>query len=103
MPREETSSGRSSDLPGSELFKTLRDIGRSWIERVSAQAERGSKLSKNLIAVDSVPAAIAVCQEWMTTEIDARAEDARQFMSDGQRLMDTGARLLANGWTSAGT
>jgi hypothetical protein len=103
MPREGTSSGRSSDLAGSEFFATLRDISRNWIERVSAEAERESKLSKDLIAVHSVPDAIAACQEWMTKEMDARAEDACQFMSDGQKLMDTSARLLTNGWTSAGT
>ena len=103
MPRERTSSGQSSDLAGSEMFETLRDIGRSWIERASAEAERGSKLSKDLIAVHSVPDALTVCQEWMTKEMDARAEDARQFMSDGQKLMDSSARLLTNGWTSTGT
>ena len=103
MPRERTSPGQSSDLADSEMFETLRDIGRSWIERASAEAERGSKLSKDLIAVHSVPDALTVCQEWMTKEMDARAEDARQFMSDGQKLMDSSARLLTNGWTSTGT
>jgi len=49
------------------------------------------------------PSGIAACQEWMTKEMDARAEDARQFMSDGQKLIDTSARLLTNGWTSTGT
>jgi hypothetical protein len=72
MPRERSSSGQSSDLAGSEFFATLRDIGRTWIERVSAEAERGSKLSKDLIAVHSVPDAVAVCQEWMSEEMDAR-------------------------------
>ena len=45
MPRERSSSGQSST--GSEYFETLRDIGRNWIERVSAEAERGSRLSKD--------------------------------------------------------
>jgi hypothetical protein len=103
MPRERTSSGQSSDLAGLEIFGMLRRIGRNWIERVSAEAERGSKLSKGLMAVHSVPDAVAVCQEWMSQEMDARAEDARQFMSDGQKLMDTSARLLTNSWTSTGS
>jgi len=102
MPRERSSSDRSSVLAGSEFFEALRDIRRNWSERVSAQAERGSKLSKDLIAVHSVPEAVAACREWMTKEMDARAEDARQFMSDGQKLMDTSARLLTNGWMSTG-
>ena len=103
MPREQTSSSRSPDVAGSEFFDTLREMGRNWMERASAEAERGSKLSKDLIAVHSVPEAVAACQEWMTKEMDARAEDARQFMSDGQKLMDSSARLLTNGWTSTGT
>ncbi len=37
----------------------------------------------------------------MSREMDARVEDARQFMSDGQKLMDTSARLLTN--TSTGS
>jgi hypothetical protein len=103
MPRERSSTGQSSELAGSEIVETLRDIRRSWIESVSAEAERGSKLSQDLITVHSVSEAVAACQEWMSKEMDARAEDARQFMSDGQKLMDTSARLLTNGWTSAGT
>jgi hypothetical protein len=103
MPRERSSAGQSSDLDGSEFVETLRDIRRNWIERMSAEAERSSKLSKDLIGIHSVPEAVAACQEWMTKEMDARAEDARQLMSDGQKLVDTSARLLTNGWTSTGT
>ena len=36
-------------------------------------------------------------------EMDARTGDARQFMSDRRKLMDTVARLLTNGWISIGT
>jgi hypothetical protein len=86
MPRQRSSSDPSSDLAGSEFLETLRDIRRNWIERASAEAERGSILSKDLIAVHSVPEAVAACQEWMSKEMNARAEDARQFMSDGQKL-----------------
>ncbi len=94
MPKERTSSGQSSDLPGSELFETFREMSRNWIERASAEAELGFKLTKDLNAARSVPDAVAACQEWLTKEMDSRAEDARQFMSDGQKLMDTNARLL---------
>jgi hypothetical protein len=102
MPKERTSSGQSSDLFGSELFETFREMGRNWIDRASAEAELGFKLSKDLNAARSMPDAVAACQEWLTKEMDSRAEDARQFMSDGQKLMDTSTRLLTNGWTSAG-
>ena len=29
------------------------------------------------------------CEEGLSKEMDARAQDARQLMSDGQKLMDT--------------
>ena len=103
MPKERTSSGQSSDLLGSELFETFREMSRNWIERASAEAELGFKLSKDLNAARSVPDAVAAYQDWLTKEMDSRAEDARQFMSDGQKLMDTSTRLLTNSWPSAGT
>ena len=103
MPKERTSSGQSSDLLGSEILETFREMSRNWIERASAEAELGFKLSKDLNAARSVPDAVAAYQEWLTKEMDSRAEDARQFMSDGQKLMDTGARLMTTSWPSAGT
>ena len=104
MPKERTSSGQSSDLLGSELLETFREISRNWIERASAEAELGFKLSKDLNAARSVPDAVAAYQEWLTKEMDSRAEDARQLvLSDGQKLMDTSARLLTTSWPSAGT
>ncbi len=100
MPREETSSRQ---WPNSELFETLREIGRNWAGRASAEVERGSQLTKDLSTAHSVPEAFTVCQEWLSKEMDARTEDARQLMSDGQKLMDSSARLLTNSWTSPGT
>ncbi len=97
MPRQETSSRQ---WPNSELFKTFREIGRNWAERASAEVEHGSKLTKDLSAAHSVPEAFTACQEWLSREMDARSEDARQLMSDGQKLMDSSARLLTNSWAS---
>jgi hypothetical protein len=90
MPREETSS---HEWPNSELAETLRGMRRNWIERGSAESERGCKLTKDLSAAQSVPDAFAACQD-LSKEMDARTEDARQLVSDGQKLMDSSARFL---------
>jgi hypothetical protein len=103
MPREQTSLGHSSDLAGSELLETLREMSRNWMERGAAEVERGSKLSRNLSAAHSVPDAISAYQEWLTEEMGARAEDARLLMSNGQKFVDTSSRLLANAWASGST
>ena len=66
MPREQTSSGHSSDVAGSEFFDMLREMSRNWMERASAEAERGSKLSKDLGNAHSVPDAVTAYQGWFS-------------------------------------
>ncbi len=126
MPREEIGLGESPDRPGSksvragsdetkskignasfqvrdEFFNTLQEMGGDWMACATAEVELGLKLSKNLSAAHSVPDALAAYQEWLSEEMDARAEDARRLMSNGQKFLDVSSRLLSKGWTSAGT
>jgi hypothetical protein len=45
---------------------------------------------------------MAACQEWLSEEMTARAEDAERLMTNGQKFMDTSARLLSsNNWPAA--
>ena len=74
---------------------------RDWMARATAEIELSLKLSNKLTAADSVPDALAAYQEWLNEEMGARAEDARLLMSNGQKFMDTTARFLSSGWTSA--
>ncbi|MFZ0778959.1 MAG: phasin family protein [Xanthobacteraceae bacterium] len=85
-----------------ELFKALEEMGRELVSCATAEAEISLKLSKKLTAAHSVPDALAAYQEWLNEEISARAENARRVMNHSQKLMDTGARLLSNGWSSVG-
>jgi hypothetical protein len=48
----------------------------------------------------SVPDAITAYQEWLSEEMNARAEDARLLMSNGQKIIDASSRLLSDSWTS---
>jgi hypothetical protein len=85
-----------------EFFRAIEEISRDAVACAAAEVEHGLKLSKKLNAAHSVPDAFAAYQEWLSEEISARAEDARRFMTNGQRIMDTGARLFSNGWSSVG-
>jgi hypothetical protein len=60
-----------------------------------------SGLSKKLTDAHSVPDAITAYQEWLSEEMNARAEDARLLMSNGQKFMDATSRFLSSGWTNA--
>jgi len=103
MPREEIRSDRSAGQAGSEFFNTLQEMSRDWMMRANAEVELGLKLSKKLTDAHSVPDAVAAYQEWLSEEMGARAEDARLFMSSGQKFMDASSRLLSSNWTSTST
>ena len=60
-----------------------------------------SGLSKKLTDAHSGPDAITAYQEWLSEEMNARAEDARLLMSNGQKFMDATSRFLSSGWTNA--
>jgi hypothetical protein len=86
----------------SEFLKTLEEMSRHWVACATGEIELGLKLSKKLGAAHSVPDAMAACQEWLGEEMNARAEDARRFMSEGQKFVDTSARLLTTNWSTVG-
>ena len=102
MAKEQTRSDRSTSPGGSEFFSALQEMRRDWMARATAEIELNLKLSKKLEAADSVPDAVTAYQEWLNEEMEARAEDARLLMSNGQKFMDTTSRFLSNGWTNAG-
>ena len=77
LPGFVPSSNRSTNPAGSEFFSTLQEMRRDWMARATAEIELSLKLSKKLTAADSVPDAVAACQEWLNEEMSARAEDAR--------------------------
>jgi hypothetical protein len=97
MPREEVRSARSTGPTGSEFFNALQEMSRDWMGRAT---ELGLKLSKKLTTAHSVPDAITAYQEWLSEEMNARAEDARLLMSNGQKIMDASSRLLSSSGTS---
>ena len=101
MPREEIRSARSTGPTGSEFFNALQEMSRDWVARATAEVELSLKLSKKLTDAHSVPDAITAYQEWLSEEMNARAEDARLLMSNGQKFMDATSRFLSSGWTNA--
>ncbi len=95
-------AGSASFQVQSEFFNALQEMGLDWMSRATAEIDLELKLSKKLSAARSVPDAVMAYQEWLSEEIGARAEDARWLVSNGQKLVDTSARFLSNGWMSAG-
>jgi 2-keto-4-pentenoate hydratase len=70
-----------------ELFETFQDISRDWFARATSEAELAFKLPRQLTNARSVPDALSAYQEWLSM----CGEDGRRLISDGQKIMDTGA------------
>ena len=78
-----------------EMFDTLRDIGRDWLQRAASEAELAYKLPNRLRSARSVPDALSAYQQWLSEWLRLCSEDSRRFLSDGRRIVSTGVRCLA--------
>jgi hypothetical protein len=85
-----------------EFLKTFEDVSREIMSCTAAEIERGLNLSKKLSGAHSFSDALAAYQEWLREEMSARSEDARRFMSHGQKFMSAGTRAFSNGWSGVG-
>ena len=86
----------------SQFIKTLEEMSREAMACATAEIERGLKLSKKLSAAHSVSDAVAAYQEWLSEEMNARSEDARQFMSNSQKFVTASTRFFSNGRSGVG-
>ena len=77
--------------------KTLDVMHRATMSRATAEIELSLKLSQKLTTARSPADALSAYQEWLTEEMKARTEDARQFMTNCQTFISEGTRLFSNG------
>ena len=76
-----------------EQLEKLQEMNQSWFDRMQSEAALASEFTTKLTAV---------YQEWATRHMEMAAEDGKRFLADGQKLAETGARLLSNGWQANG-
>jgi hypothetical protein len=63
---------------------------------MQSQAKLGSEFVAKLTAARSIPEVATAYQEWASRQMEMAAEDAKRIFADGQKLAETGARLLSN-------
>src|SRR5262249_4141003 len=85
-----------------EFIKTCEEISRAVMSRATAQIELTSKLTEKLRAARSLPDVVSAYQQWLSEQMNACSEDARQFMTNSQKFVTTSTRLFSNGWSSLG-
>ena len=85
-----------------EFAKTFEEMSRAMILRVRAEIELGVKLTQRLGAARSLPDVASAYHEWLSDEMNARSEDARQFMINSQKFITASTQLFSNGWSGMG-
>ena len=78
-----------------EMFDTLQDISRDWVARAASEAELACTLPNRLRDARSVPDALSAYRQWLREWLELCGEDGRRFVSDGQKIMNTGVRCLS--------
>jgi hypothetical protein len=81
-----------------ELYTLVEQANRDWITRTETERELAAQFTARLSAARSLPDAAQIYQEWMTKRMEMLAEDSRKFFADSQKLIQSSARLLLNGW-----
>lgn len=86
----------------SEWFGKMQEASQQWIDRMQSEAKVDAEFAAKLTAAKSLPDAMTICQEWNGRRLEMMADDGKRFFADLQKLMETNARLLSNGWLSNG-
>jgi hypothetical protein len=85
-----------------QLLEKLQESNKRWLARVQSEAGFASEFATKLTSARSIPDAATACQVWSSRRLEMMAEDGKHVFADAQMFMETGARLLSNGWGSKG-
>jgi hypothetical protein len=85
-----------------DLLAKFQDANKVWLDRMQSEAALASEFTAKLTAARSMPEVAAAYQEWAQRHMEMAAEDAKRIFADGQKLADTGVRLLSGGWRPNG-
>ena len=95
----ETGKQRVEDMINfqTELFRYLQEANQKWLARMQSEAVMASEFVTKLAAARSFPETATVCQEWTNRRIELLAQDGQRLFADTKKMMEAGARVLANG------
>ena len=86
-----------------ELLDAYDQSSRAWLARVKTEVDLWSDLAKKLSATQSVPDVVGAYQQCVAQRMQMAAEDGRRLYDDCQKITQTIARSLSNGWPAAST
>jgi hypothetical protein len=85
-----------------ELLNKLQETNRQWFDRMQSEASLASDFANKVMAARSIPDAMTACQEWANRRFEMMAEDGKRLLADGQKFIESGTRMLSNGFSGNG-
>jgi hypothetical protein len=82
----------------SEVFDYLQEMNRHWFAHLQSEAAIASEFANKFTAARSLPETATLYREWAKRRIELFAQDGQRFLADTDKLVETGARVLADGW-----
>lgn len=81
-----------------EWFGLFGETNQQWLNLMQAEADLASELASKLSGAKSVPDVMAAYRQWGKRHFELMAEDAKCTMDAAQKIMQTGAHLIASGF-----
>jgi len=82
------------------FLDALQELNQQWVSGVNAETALASEFLTKLAAAKSIPDAAIACQGCANRQMEILAENSRQFMAAGEKIMP---HLFGNGRKGAGT
>ena len=80
-----------------ELIEKLRNVNRSWFDRVQSETNLASELASKLTSARSIPETTTAIREWTRRRVEMSGEDAEHFLADTHEFMKIGTRFWSRG------
>jgi Phasin protein len=82
----------------SEFLKYLQDVNRNWLEHLQSEAALASECANKITSARSIPQTASAYQDWANRRMELFAQDGRKLLAETEEFLETGARMLADGW-----
>jgi hypothetical protein len=76
------------------FFEAVGEANKHWFEWAQSEAALASAFVGKLGGCRALPEAAAACQDWLGKHIELLAEDGRRVFADGQKIIETGTRMM---------
>lgn len=80
-----------------KLFDAVQEVNLEWFGRIQSAIKLNTELMAKLTTARTMSETTEACQQCIDKVSKQLVEDSRQFIADGQKIMNLSTKLLTNG------